>query len=93
LITILPYFLITARFLQDRCSSTKAGHNDAGRNCCFGSSFPGRSARADGLASEEGMGPRDYRILYWVGFVVLAILIFGYGAGWFNEAIPGAQLP
>jgi hypothetical protein len=39
------------------------------------------------------MGPRDYRIWYWVGFVVLAILIFGYGAGWFNGAMPGAQLP
>jgi hypothetical protein len=55
--------------------------------------FPGRSARAGGLASEEGMGPPDYRIWYWVGFVVLAVLIFGYGAGWFSEAIPGSQLP
>jgi hypothetical protein len=39
------------------------------------------------------MGPSDYRIWYWVGFVVLAVLIFGYGAGWFSEAIPGSQLP
>jgi hypothetical protein len=55
--------------------------------------FLGRSARDAGLASEEGMGPPDYRIWYWAGFVVLAVLIFGYGAGWFSEAIPGSQLP
>ena len=39
------------------------------------------------------MGPQVYRIWYWVGLVVLALLIFGYGAGWFNEPIPGSQLP
>jgi hypothetical protein len=39
------------------------------------------------------MGPPDYRIWYWVGLVALAILIFGYRAGWFNEAIPSSELP
>jgi hypothetical protein len=39
------------------------------------------------------MGPQVYRIWYWVGLVALALLVFGYGAGWFNEPIPGSPLP
>jgi hypothetical protein len=31
------------------------------------------------------MGPRENRLWYWVGFVVLAILVYSYGSGWFND--------
>jgi hypothetical protein len=39
------------------------------------------------------MDLKDGRIWYWVGLVVLAFLVFSYGAGWFNEPIPGSPMP
>jgi hypothetical protein len=39
------------------------------------------------------MGPPDYRIWFWVGFVALAILIFGLRSRIVQRGYPGPQLP
>jgi len=39
------------------------------------------------------MHSKDTRIWYWVGVMALALFVYGYGAGWFNEPIPISPLP
>jgi hypothetical protein len=39
------------------------------------------------------MDPRENRLWFWVGFVVLAVLAFSVGSGWFKvAAAPGIRV-
>ena len=53
----------------------------------------GRAELAEMYPLEGAMDPKDSRLWYWIGFAVVALFVFSYGAGWFDAPIPGSPVP